>query len=58
MCSLLDVDCFTEAEEKFTDEAIVAQCNCMPDCSSIEYDTEMSQTQFYQSARSGGEDSR
>lgn len=52
VCSMFDMDCFTQAEEKFTNDAIVEQCDCLPDCSSIEYDHEMSQTQFHFSVTS------
>lgn len=46
VCTIFNIDCYTEAEIKFAKKLIVEQCTCLPDCNSISYDLEMSQTQI------------
>lgn len=47
VCSMGDIRCYINAEDKFSKELIVQQCNCLPDCFSISYDVEISQAKTY-----------
>lgn len=39
-------DCYEDAEVQFYKELQLKKCNCLPDCTAIKYDAEVSQTDF------------
>lgn len=41
---MTDIRCYIDASDRFTKDLIVKKCQCLPDCASITYDLEISQT--------------
>ncbi|XP_031635398.1 pickpocket protein 28-like [Contarinia nasturtii] len=50
VCTIADNPCYFNADDEFSKNLIVKKCNCLPDCTSITYDTEISQAQNLHSA--------
>lgn len=44
MCTMVDIRCYIDANDRFAKDLMVRKCKCLPDCTSITYDLEISQT--------------
>lgn len=46
---MVDIRCYIDADDRFAKYLMVENCKCLPDCTSITYDLEISQTpiQFF-----------
>lgn len=40
---MVNIRCYIGARDRFTKELLVKKCNCLPDCTSVTYDVEISQ---------------
>lgn len=48
VCTIGDIQCYVEADRTFSGNLTVKQCNCLPDCTTLTYDVEISQApSFY-----------
>lgn len=45
VCTVVESKCYVNAEQNFKKNQIVQECRCVPDCTSISYDVEISQAQ-------------
>lgn len=45
VCTMSEIRCYVEADSKFSSSLTVEQCSCLPDCTTITYDVEISQAQ-------------
>lgn len=56
MCTMVDIRCYIDAGDRFSKDLMVKNCKCLPDCTAITYDLEISQTpiQFFNSAEDIG----
>lgn len=43
---MVDIRCYVSAGDRFSKGLLVKKCNCLPDCTSITYDVEISQAPF------------
>lgn len=47
---MIEIQCYNNAERMFRSNQYVRECHCLPDCTAISYDIEMSQAQTRYSA--------
>lgn len=40
---MAEIQCYVEADQIFSDNLTVKQCNCLPECTTLTYDVEISQ---------------
>lgn len=50
ICTMADIPCHINAVSIFTRNQYIEKCNCLPDCTEITYDVEISQAQIRNSA--------
>lgn len=50
MCTIVDNKCYVGAADEFAKNLLVKDCDCLPDCVSVTYDVETSQSQKHYSA--------
>ncbi|XP_055303176.1 pickpocket protein 28-like [Sitodiplosis mosellana] len=50
VCTIVDNKCYINAADEFSKNLLVKNCDCLPDCTAITYDVEISQAQKYYSA--------
>lgn len=50
ICGAAKINCYKAAEKKLFDETqlLLSQCNCLPSCTSIEYDVKIDQIKYDQ----------
>lgn len=41
---MVDIRCYINAGDRFSKDLMVKNCKCLPDCTAITYDIEISQT--------------
>lgn len=46
VCTIAQNPCYTNAKQEFSTKVLVKKCNCLPDCFSITYNVEISQSQL------------
>lgn len=44
VCTMVDIQCYIDAGDRFSKDLMVKHCKCLPDCTSITYALEISQT--------------
>lgn len=47
VCTIAEIHCFVENDRTFSGNLTVKQCNCLPDCTTLTYDVEISQAQSF-----------
>lgn len=50
ICTMVDIRCYVGANDAFARNLMVNDCNCLPDCTTITYDVEISQAQMFELA--------
>lgn len=46
VCTMAEIQCSVEADYAFSNYLIVEQCHCLPDCTTVTYDVEISQAPY------------
>lgn len=46
ICTLFDIPCYVDAVDEFSKNLLLKNCDCLPDCTSITYDLELSQAPY------------